>query len=45
MLDLMDDAVHVLGNEAAGKYIEYLDVKTGKTVGHKIVEKAGRKDK
>jgi len=44
-LDIKDDAVHVLGNEAAGKYVEYLDLKTGKTVGHKIVEKAGGKDK
>jgi hypothetical protein len=34
----------VRGNEAAGKYIEYVDTKTHKTVGHKIFEK-GFKDK
>jgi hypothetical protein len=33
----------VRGNESAGKYIEYVDAKTGKTVGHKVFEK-GFKD-
>jgi len=45
ILDIKDDAVHVRGNEAAGKYVEYLDLKTGKTVGHKVAEKVGGKDK
>jgi hypothetical protein len=44
-LDIKDDAVHVLGNEAAGKYVEYLDLKNGKTAGHKVFEKAGGKGK
>jgi hypothetical protein len=45
ILDIKDDAVHVLGKEAAGTYVEYLDLKSGKTVGHRIFEKAGGKDK
>jgi hypothetical protein len=45
MLDIKDDAVHVLGNESFGKYVEYLDLKSGKTVGHKVVEKLGGKEK
>ena len=30
-----DDAVLVYGNESNGRYIEYVDAKTGKTIGHK----------
>ena len=45
ILDIKDDAVHVLGKEAAGTYVEYLDLKSGKTVGHRIFEQAGGKDK
>jgi hypothetical protein len=36
ILDIKEDAVHILGNEPAGRYVEYLDLKTGKTVGHKV---------
>ena len=43
-MGLASGAVLVGGNEAAGKYIEYVDAKTGKTVGHKVFEK-GFKDK
>jgi hypothetical protein len=44
-LDIKDDAVQVFGKEAFGKYVEYLDLKSGKTVGHKVFEKLGGKDK
>ena len=30
------EAVKVLGKESAGKYVEFVDLKTGKTVGHKV---------
>lgn len=33
-----DDAVSVFGNEGAGRYYELKDVKTGRTVGHKIFD-------
>jgi hypothetical protein len=33
------DALRVLGNESAGRYVEYVDAKTGKTVGHKVFPK------
>jgi hypothetical protein len=35
-VDLVGDAVKVLGNESAGHYVEFVDLKTGKTVGHKV---------
>jgi hypothetical protein len=35
-VELAGDAVKVLGNESAGKYIEFIDCKTGKTVGHRV---------
>jgi hypothetical protein len=35
-LDLEKQAVCVRGNESAGRYIEYVDLRTGKTVGHKV---------
>jgi hypothetical protein len=35
-LDFVGNAVKVLGHEAAGDYIEFVDLKTGKTAGHKI---------
>jgi hypothetical protein len=35
-LDLDEDALCVRGKESAGNYIEYVDRKTGKTVGHKV---------
>jgi hypothetical protein len=35
-LQLEDGAVRVFGNESAGKYIEYVSLKTGKTVGHRL---------
>ncbi len=44
IVGLTGGAVVAWGNEAAGKYIEYVDAKTGKTVGHKLFEK-GFKDK
>ena len=34
-LDLEKYAVCVRGKESAGRYVEYVDLKTGKTVGHK----------
>jgi len=36
VLELKDDALHILGNESAGKYVEYVELKKGKTVGHKV---------
>ncbi len=33
------DTVTVFGNESYGKYVEILDTKTGKTVGHKLFPK------
>ncbi len=38
-LELVEGALRVLGNEAAGKYIEFVDPATGKTVGHKMFVK------
>ncbi len=35
-LDLEKQAVCVRGKESAGRYIEYVDLRTGKTVGHKV---------
>ena len=35
-VDLAGEAVKVLGNESAGKYIEFVDLQTGKPVGHKV---------
>ena len=35
-LDLDGDAVRVFSQESAGKYVEYVDLKDGKTVGHKV---------
>jgi hypothetical protein len=35
-LDFVGGAVKVLGNESAGDYVEFVDLKTGKTVGHKV---------
>jgi hypothetical protein len=34
-LDLDGTALRVYGKESAGRYVEYVDRKTGKTVGHK----------
>jgi hypothetical protein len=31
-----EDVIVVQGNEAGGRYVEYIDAKTGKTVGHKV---------
>jgi hypothetical protein len=31
-----NEVARVFGNEAAGKYLEYVDLKTGKTVGHRL---------
>jgi hypothetical protein len=36
LLDLDGQAVCVRGQEAFGNYIEYVDLRTGKTVGHKV---------
>ena len=35
-LELKDGALHVLGKECAGKYVEYVELESGKTVGHRI---------
>jgi hypothetical protein len=32
-------AVRVFGTESAGSYIEFLDRKTGKTVGHRVFKR------
>jgi hypothetical protein len=41
-LDLpRDDVLRVFGNEAAGRYVEYIDARSGKTVGHKVFPKEG----
>ena len=40
ILEFIDNAtVRVLGNESAGKYLEIVDINTGKTVGHRIYKK------
>jgi hypothetical protein len=31
-----DDVLRVFGNEAAGRYVEYIDARSGKTIGHKV---------
>jgi hypothetical protein len=36
VLDLDGGALRVRGAESAGKYLEYVDLKTGKTVGHRV---------
>jgi hypothetical protein len=38
-LDLDKQAVCVRGKESVGRYIEFVDLKTGKTVGHKVYPK------
>jgi hypothetical protein len=43
ILELKDDAIRILGKETAGRYVEYLDPKTGKTVGHKIFKDEKKK--
>jgi hypothetical protein len=35
-LEPTDDALLVHGQESAGNYVEYVDKKSGKTVGHKV---------
>ena len=35
-LDIKEGTLRVLGNESSGKYVEFVDMKTGKTVGHRI---------
>ena len=36
ILEFKDDALHILGMESAGKYVEYVELKSGKTLGHKV---------
>jgi hypothetical protein len=36
ILDIKEGALRVLGNESSGKYVEFVDMKTGKTVGHRV---------
>jgi hypothetical protein len=43
ILDIKDDAVHILGSETAGKYVEYLDLKKGELLGQMIFELSGGK--
>jgi hypothetical protein len=38
-LELIDGALRVLGHESAGDYIEFVDTKEGKTVGHKVFKR------
>jgi hypothetical protein len=40
-LDVNGEVMTVYGNETLGRYLEYKDIDTGKTVGHRIFE-AGR---
>jgi len=40
-IDANDDVVSVYGNESMGRYLEFKDVRTGKTVGHKRFPKEG----
>jgi hypothetical protein len=35
-LEVLPGAVRVQGLESAGKYLEYVDLKTGKTIGHRV---------
>src|SRR5207244_1830195 len=35
-LSLVDGAIRVLGHESAGNYIEFVDLKEGKTVGNRV---------
>jgi outer membrane protein assembly factor BamB len=41
-IDVNKQNVIVRGNESLGKYMEYLDVKTGATVGHEVFEYPGQ---
>lgn len=34
-----NETARVFGNEDAGQYLEYVDLKTGKTVGHRLYKK------
>jgi hypothetical protein len=36
ILEVKDDVVRVLGQESAGKYVEYVDLKSGKTVANRV---------
>jgi hypothetical protein len=36
ILELKDDVIRVLGQESAGKYVEYVDLKSGKTVANRV---------
>lgn len=36
VLDIKEGALRVQGNESSGKYVEFVDMKTGKTVGHRV---------
>lgn len=36
VVELLGDAVKVIGHEASGNYVEFVDLKTGKTVGNKV---------
>jgi hypothetical protein len=38
-LDIVDGALRILGHESAGNYIEFVDMQSGKTVGHKVFGK------
>jgi hypothetical protein len=39
ILEVKDDVIRILGQESAGKYVEYVDLKSGKTVGHRVFDK------
>jgi hypothetical protein len=36
ILEVKDDVVRILGQESAGKYLEYVDLKSGKTVANRV---------
>jgi hypothetical protein len=38
ILEVKDDVIRVLGQESAGKYLEYVDLKSGKTVANRVFQ-------
>jgi len=39
LLDVDEVAVRIVGMERSGRYVEYVDRESGKTVGHKVFPK------
>ena len=38
ILEVKDDVIRVQGQESAGRYLEYVDMKSGKTLGHRVFD-------